>query len=1234
MFAAAPKPKETLQSTQIYFEPNQGQFDPQVRFLARGAKYQAWITDSKLVLQLSKGEAPVTIQFGPASAAKRKAEGLEKQPGTSSYFYGRNEAKWITGVPSYSRARLADVYPGIDVVFYGRDDKREIEYDFVVKPGADPSQISIDFDPKFKPKAGAFGEVTMDLPGGKLRHEIPSVHTQTGKPVEYAARFDGSRLRFDFGGYDRSQTLIVDPAVAFSTYISTSGNDAATGVAVDPQGNTYIAGKTVTANFPLSNFADSANANEFGAAYVVKIAAAPLSNGTYPRLYSAYFGATLSSPKIAVDSAGAAYITGEANGNFPVRNAFQPNTVVTQGQTDGFLAKISATPGNAGHTLIYSTYLGGRIRPTSIAVSADGSAYVAATGDGRSFLSLNSGVRALPPAGLFDFADALVTRVAATPSNNGVYDRVYGIAYGGEGSDWVRGIAVDSTGAAYITGGTSSNNIPLIGSRPRSGLTDGFVAKISGTPVSGNYGLVYSTFIGGNEDDDPTGIAVDANGAAYIIGTTGSPNFPTRLPLQSSLRGPSDTFVAVLDGAAPYGLLFGTYWGGDSAEFSAGIALGATGRVYITGNTTSGGSFGDFPLADPVILPAKFGAHAFAASFSVDATASRVEYSTHLDRTGASPYGIAADAAGNAHIVGATTEPDFPVFRGVAGPTVPATQISSTLPYGFAVKLSPVASGNTVAVTSVIPGRKFTTAGANCNSGQYTAPQLFAWAAGTSCLVTFDELEETSNTIYSFSTWSDGSPLRSRTVVSGAGLQTVTAVYREAYALATSSILQTSSGQQSLGPTGLVTPAAKAFYPSGTKVTVTARSDANFSFAYWNGAVPASSAVSIVTMDRPWEVAAVYEAVPTQRGAALQFVPIAPCRVVDSRTAGGTIAALGTRDVSVVGTCGIPAGAAAFALNVTVVPKGPLGFLTIWPKGKPRPVVSTLNSLDGRIKANAAVVPAGDNGAVSVYVTDQADVVVDVNGYFAPPSATTLAYFPITACRLVDTRRFARPGPGLPAQTSVRIQVQGDICGIPASARAYGLNATVIPNGTLGFLTLRPAGTPLPTVSTLNATTGTLVANAAIVQGSNDGAIEAYATDNTEMVLDVTGYFAPANSGAGGMNFYTLDPCRLTDSRTIDFPLQRNEPTSIRVDGLQSCQVPVTARAISSNITVVPQPVLGYLTAWNGEVPRPEVSTLNALDGAITSNASFLGIFIGRFGLFGNGFAHYIVDVNGYFATY
>lgn len=252
---------------------------------------------------------------------------------------------------------------------------------------------------------------------------------------------------------------------------------------------------------------------------------------------------------------------------------------------------------------------------------------------------------------------------------------------------------------------------------------------------------------------------------------------------------------------------------------------------------------------------------------------------------------------------------------------------------------------------------------------------------------------------------------------------------------------------------------------------------------------------------------------PPSDPAGLAFYPLAPCRLVDTRLAAGP---LGGPSLTGNGPgrtfpihaspCNVPP-AQAYSLNFTSVPKGPLGFLTTWPTGQPQPFVSTLNALTGAITANAAIVPAGANGDVNVFVTNDSDLVIDINGYFAPPGPGGLLLYTISPCRVLDTRNPAPTG-GKPFSGILDVNVAGSNCGAPATAQAFVLNATVVPPGLLGFLTLWPQGAAQPLVSTLNALDGAITSNMAIVPTSN-GSSSAFAANPTHLVMDISGYFAP-----------------------------------------------------------------------------------------------------------------------------
>jgi len=385
--------------------------------------------------------------------------------------------------------------------------------------------------------------------------------------------------------------------------------------------------------------------------------------------------------------------------------------------------------------------------------------------------------------------------------------------------------------------------------------------------------------------------------------------------------------------------------------------------------------------------------------------------------------------------------------------------------------------------------------------------------------------------------------------------------------------------------------------------------------------------------------------------APVQFVTATPCRVVDTRQADGTfggppISGNTTRSFPLAqngNPCSIPSNVIAYSLNVTVVPEHTLGYLTIWPTGQAQPVVSTLNSPDGRVKANAAIVPAGTpGGSVSVYVTDTTNVILDIDGYFTAPGSGTLQFYPLTPCRVLDTRGANGDlgGPYLMAQVPRNFPVLESSC-IPSGVTisAYSMNFTVVPHEAgqpLGYLTVWPQGQMQPTVSTLNNPKATVVANAAIVPSGTGGGISTYAFNDTDLIVDINGYFAAP--GQGGFSFYTVTPCRVFDSRANNGQPFTGQIT-VNVAGSQ-CAPPSAAGGYVFNATVVPSASLGYLTLWPDGETQPTVSTLNAYDGFITSNLAIVPNLDGSTDAFaapgypgtGSGYTQLILDISGYFA--
>ncbi len=362
---------------------------------------------------------------------------------------------------------------------------------------------------------------------------------------------------------------------------------------------------------------------------------------------------------------------------------------------------------------------------------------------------------------------------------------------------------------------------------------------------------------------------------------------------------------------------------------------------------------------------------------------------------------------------------------------------------------------------------------------------------------------------------------------------------------------------------------------------------------------------------------------------AIQLVTVTPCRLVDTRKTDSPILANTSQNFIVpeLGGCGIPISAVAYSLNITAIPVTTLGYLTIWPTGEAQPYVSTMNSPDGRIKANAAIVPGGYQGAVSVFATNTSNVILYIDGYFAAPGSGTYQFYPLTPCRIVDTRG-NKDGGTLQKGKERDYTIAGN-CGVPSSATAYSFNVTVLPAaGGLDYLTVWPKGESQPVVSTLNDDTGTVVANAAIVPAGSENATAFYPnSNNTDLLVDVNGYFAPA--GTGGLSMYPQAPCRVLDTRQSGSGFT-GEMTVDVVDS--ACAPPSNAGGYVFNATVVPPGPLLYLTLWPHNTTQPTVSTLNAEDGFITSNMAIVPTNDGSIDAFSSSQTQLILDISGYFA--
>ncbi len=672
----------------LSFEPNQGQTDSRVRFLSRGNGYSLFLTPTEAVLTLrgpaEGGSSGLRAAPGPngrpalppngGGVLRMKlhganpaptATGLEELPGKSNYFIGNDPKQWRTNVPNYGKVRFAGVYPGVDLVYYGN--QRQLEYDFVVAPGADPSAIRLGIAGAERLEIDPQGELALQTSAGEVRWRKPVVYQEVGGVRQMV---DGHYVRkgkeavgFEVASYDPRHPLIIDPVLLYSTYLGGSGTDAFLfgGIAVDGSGNAYVAGLTNSTNFPTASPSPPPFQAAFGGgnqdAFVARLNTN--ASGVPSLVYSTYLGGSGDDggTGIAVDASGNAYVTGATNSaDFPMSSPFQGS--LGGGNCgillcDAFVTKLNPS----GTGLVYSTYLGGIGDDEGIGIAVDSSvppnAYVTGDTSSANFPTAPPSPSPLPFQGtLGGGKDAFVTNLNGTGSA-----LVYSTYLGGSSDDQGNAIAVDSSGNAYVTGTTLSANfpkqIPFDGTF--GGTQDAFVTKLNGTGSA----LVYSTYLGGSGLDFGFGIAVDS-GNAYVTGTTFSLDFPTLNAFQAGLGGgvSDDAFVTRLN-ATGSALVYSTYLGGSGIEGGRAIAVDSSGNAYVTGVTASS----NFPTANAVQSGFGGGQDAFVAKLNTNASglASRV-YATFLGGAGNFEVGlgIAVDSSGNAYVTGGTNSSNFP----------------------------------------------------------------------------------------------------------------------------------------------------------------------------------------------------------------------------------------------------------------------------------------------------------------------------------------------------------------------------------------------------------------------------------------------------------------------------------------------------------------------------------------------------------------------------------------------
>jgi len=609
--------------------------------------------------------------------------GTNQMPGVVNYLMGNDPAQWRTGVPTYAGVLVHDLYPGVDLSYYGNN--QQLEYDFIIAPGADSSSIRLRFDGVNRLTINPAGELVIKLGTDEIRQPPPELYqvvSGSRRPVSGGYELEGGRtVRFKTGDYDHSLPLRIDPLVNYSTYFGGNYGDEILGVKLDTNGAVYIAGETVSTSFgfplPPGGFTPTFQGGKInGDAFIAKF-----DNTGSNLVYFTYLGGIGNDGALdlAVDSAGRAFVTGFTDStNFPVANALFPKISgkffqgLHQFQTDAFVTELNET----GSALVYSTYLGGGFTDRGIGIALEPSGAASVTGFTA---STNFPVTASAyQTKLAGSNDVFVTRLAPGGSS-----LLYSTYLGGTNIDEGQGIALDPAGLIYITGYTGSTNFPVSTNALQTRLNqadnptqkykgdrrvtlDGFVARLDPSG-SGASSLLYSTLLGGTNNDAGFRIALDLQTNVYIAGNSSSLDFLNTNHLvdfpvgtNKNHRINSDGFLTKLSfNTGPATVQYSALFGGTTNDTAWGLAVAPSGEVFVSGITTSS----NFPIANvggPLLKYTNSG-RADAFVMALNTNASQLLYSGFLggkrDDFG---FAIAVDQFGTAWVAGQTQSTNFP----------------------------------------------------------------------------------------------------------------------------------------------------------------------------------------------------------------------------------------------------------------------------------------------------------------------------------------------------------------------------------------------------------------------------------------------------------------------------------------------------------------------------------------------------------------------------------------------
>ncbi len=648
---------QTYANLPLSFTPNQGQFDPAVTFLSSGSGYSVALTRNEADLTL-KSSKPATVRMQLlGTAASPAISGLDPLPGTANYLIGNDPKKWHTNLPTYARVRYGQVYPGVDLIYYGN--QHQLEFDFILQPGTDPAAIDLGFrgDIANHPlglKIDPTGNLVVDGPAGGVLLPRPIIYQQSGnrrEPVDGTYLLTANQhLTFRLGAYDHTRPVVIDPILTYSTFLGGNADDPAAGIAVDATGNAYVTGVTSSPNFPITPGAAAAPGTSIlnTSAFVSKLSpdgSALLYSTTLGGLQSDTTGSrSTDGTSICVDAAGDAYVAGSTDTvDYPTTpGAFQRTS---RGGRTAFLSKLNPT----GTGFVYSTLIGGSTGDgaQALAVDSTGHAYLGGDNYSGDFPTTPGAYKTSTNARQYS-GNIFLTEFDPTGSFL-VYSTLLGDAYG---NSTLSGLALDKSGNILLTGYTNTNNFPISpGAFSSIGTT--FVTKFNATGSA----LLYSTRLGVTADSDA--IAVDSAGNAYITGFTYTNDLPTTRGAfeTTDCAGCRDLFVSKLNPAGT-ALVYSTYIAGNNgkADFMAlgtsSIAVDSAGIAYIAGST----HLANFPTTPDAFQKTYGGGYGDAFFTRLNAAGSALLYSTFLGGKATDGVdGVALDPAGNAYVAGYTT---------------------------------------------------------------------------------------------------------------------------------------------------------------------------------------------------------------------------------------------------------------------------------------------------------------------------------------------------------------------------------------------------------------------------------------------------------------------------------------------------------------------------------------------------------------------------------------------------